>query len=102
MKVLFEDLYKKRAEIFRAVDRNETVTVYYQGRPKAVISPPPAQKDKKKARVQDQPFFGMWADREDMKDVEAYVRSLRAPRYTFGPNGPIRKPDRPKPVRAKS
>jgi hypothetical protein len=26
-------------------------------------------------------LFGMWRDREDMADVEAYVRKLRAPRY---------------------
>ncbi len=29
----------------------------------------------------DNPLFGMWRDREDMADVEAYVRKLRAPRY---------------------
>ncbi len=28
-------------------------------------------------RVQDHEAFGMWADREDMKDVDAYVRRLR-------------------------
>jgi len=26
-------------------------------------------------------LFGMWRDREDMADVEAYVRKLRAPRF---------------------
>lgn len=29
----------------------------------------------------DNPLFGMWQDREDMADVAAYVRGLRAPRY---------------------
>jgi hypothetical protein len=29
----------------------------------------------------DDPLFGMWRDREDMADVEAYVRKLRAPRF---------------------
>jgi hypothetical protein len=29
----------------------------------------------------DNPLFGMWRDREDMADVEAYVRKLRAPRF---------------------
>ncbi len=48
MKVLFEDLYKKRIEIMRAVDLNEKVNVYYQGRLKAVIRPIPAQEGKKK------------------------------------------------------
>lgn len=27
------------------------------------------------------PAFGMWRDRKDMADVEAYVRKLRAPRF---------------------
>ena len=26
-------------------------------------------------------LFGIWRDREDMADVEAYIRKLRAPRY---------------------
>ena len=31
--------------------------------------------------VTDDPAFGIWRDRDDMADVEAYVRKLRAPRY---------------------
>jgi hypothetical protein len=27
------------------------------------------------------PAFGIWADRDDMPDVQAYVRKLREPRY---------------------
>jgi hypothetical protein len=29
----------------------------------------------------EQPLIGMWQDREDMQDVESYVRQLRKPRY---------------------
>ena len=29
----------------------------------------------------EDPLFGMWRDRQDMSDVEDYVRRLRAPRY---------------------
>jgi hypothetical protein len=35
--------------------------------------------------VTDDPAFGIWRDREDTADVEAYVRRLRAPR--FNPDG---------------
>ena len=28
----------------------------------------------------DNPMFGLWRDREDLADVDAYVRKLRAPR----------------------
>jgi hypothetical protein len=31
----------------------------------------------------DNPLFGMWQDREDVADVAAYARRLRAPRYNF-------------------
>lgn len=31
--------------------------------------------------VTDDPAFGIWRDREDMADVEAYVRKIRQPRY---------------------
>lgn len=29
----------------------------------------------------DNPMFGMWRDREEIADVDTYVRKLRAPRY---------------------
>lgn len=31
--------------------------------------------------VTDDPAFGIWRDREDMTDVDQYVRALRAPRH---------------------
>ena len=29
----------------------------------------------------EDPAFGIWRDREDMADVESYLRRIRAPRY---------------------
>lgn len=29
----------------------------------------------------ENPLFGMWQDREEMADVDSYVRKLRAPRF---------------------
>ncbi len=29
----------------------------------------------------DDPLFGMWRDRTEMADAQAYVRKLRAPRF---------------------
>ena len=42
----------------------------------------PVEKQPAETFVTDDPAFGIWRDREDMADVEAYVRKLRAPRYT--------------------
>lgn len=36
------------------------------------------------AFVTDDPAFGIWRNREDMADVEAQVRRLRAPRFDRG------------------
>jgi hypothetical protein len=34
----------------------------------------------------DNPLFGLWKDREEIADVSAYARQLRAPRYTINHN----------------
>jgi len=33
------------------------------------------------AFVTDDPAFGIWRDRDDMADVQAYTRRIRAPRF---------------------
>jgi hypothetical protein len=32
-------------------------------------------------KLEENPLFGMWRDREDMADVAGYVRSIRASRF---------------------
>lgn len=82
MKASFVDLRKKSAEIIRALERNEKITIYYRGKPKAVMLPIAKESETKPAKVEEHPAFGMWVDREDMKDVEGYVRKLRKRRYS--------------------
>jgi hypothetical protein len=87
MKASAVDLRTKTREIFRALDRHEKVTIYYRGKPKAIMQliEPDGKPDGTQPlpRFEDFPAFGMWADREDMKDPVAWVRELRRPR--FGP-----------------
>ena len=52
----------------KAINRSE-VSVLHRGKPPL-------------RSVKDHPACGMWADREDMKDVAAYVRKIRQPRYS--------------------
>lgn len=35
----------------------------------------------KTGEVIEDPAFGIWRDRDDLTDVDAYVRKIRAPRY---------------------
>jgi len=52
--------------------------VTLRGKPVAKLS---ALHAKKPMRVQDHPSVGIWADREDMKDVHAWLEKIRTPRY---------------------
>ena len=81
MKASFVDLRKKSGEILRALERNESVTLLYRGKPKAIIQPIQESGKRRIEKVEDHPAFGMWADREDMKDPAAYVRKIRRRRF---------------------
>ncbi|MBX3293290.1 MAG: hypothetical protein KF881_10430 [Acidobacteria bacterium] len=37
----------------------------------------PSEDRSKRTPLQDEPFVGMWADREDMKDPVEWVRNIR-------------------------
>lgn len=39
------------------------------------------RKQQAAAFADDDPLFGMWRDREDMADVGAYIRGMRASRF---------------------
>jgi hypothetical protein len=76
MRASFVDLRKKSGEILKALERNERVTVLYRGRVKAVMQPLAGQ-GRRAGKVKDHPAFGLWAGRDDLKDVAAYVANLR-------------------------
>lgn len=60
-----------RAKLDQSADARVTVRIEEEARP-----PAPAEEF-----MTDDPAFGIWRDRQDMPDVAAYVRRLRAPRY---------------------
>ncbi len=43
---------------------------------------PAVKKRGKKSRLKDEPFLGMWKDREDMRDSVRWVRELRSNEWT--------------------
>jgi len=73
------DLRKNMKDVLAAIDRNEQVTLTYRGRRKAMIIPCSDAAETKSAA--DHPVFGMWSDREDLNDVDAFVRNLRKGRF---------------------
>ncbi len=77
MEASFLDLRKHSRDILRALERNESITLLYRGKPKAVITPIASAP---KIRAEDDPGFGIWSDRPEMEDATEYVHSLRKKR----------------------
>jgi antitoxin (DNA-binding transcriptional repressor) of toxin-antitoxin stability system len=63
------------SDILRALDHGESVTLLYRGKEKALLIPWNANGGRK--RLGGHPAVGIWADRDDLKDVRAFVRRLR-------------------------
>ncbi|MGH9403029.1 MAG: type II toxin-antitoxin system Phd/YefM family antitoxin [Terriglobia bacterium] len=76
--VTAKDLRLKTSQILKKVQQVGRVTVTLRGKPVATIS---ALKESLPTGVANDPAYGMWADREDMKDVHAWLRKIRTPRY---------------------
>lgn len=76
MKASIVDLRYRMKDVLKALDRGEPVTVLYRGKEKARLVP--ISEEKPKMRVEDHPAWGMWKDREDMKDPSEWVRKLRS------------------------
>jgi antitoxin (DNA-binding transcriptional repressor) of toxin-antitoxin stability system len=80
MNATIVDLRYKMKHVLRAIDRGETVTVLYRGKPKAKLTPIAPASGAGAAKTKDQPLFGLWKDREDMSDPASYIRRLRRAR----------------------
>ena len=69
------DLRKNMKRILGAIDANERVVLTYRGQRKAFIVP--CQEQNRHQSASQHPAFGMWKDREDLADVDLFVRGLR-------------------------
>ena len=67
--------------VLARLDRGESVTITYRGKPRARLVALPTESA---AEANEMPAFGMWQDRDDMADVPAYVRDIRKPRPDAG------------------
>lgn len=78
MQATILDLRRRMPEVLRALDRHEQVTILYRGKERATLIPSGAAADKKgKRSAKSHPAFGMWADRDDLAQVDVQVRALR-------------------------
>ena len=78
MKATIVDLRYRMKDVLSAVERGESVTVLYRGKPKARILPIAKNPG---GNLAESEVFGMWKDRKDLRDVPGYVRKLRQGRF---------------------
>lgn len=83
MHATVKDLRLHARALLAATQRGETVEITYRGKPCARLVGLAA--DQQEARPARNPAFGLWANREEVEDVDAEVRRLREPR-AFGEN----------------
>lgn len=77
MKTTAKSLRTDTKRILEAVERGEEVVVSKRGSACARIVPVEKQAAK---NIRETALFGIWQERKDMQDVEAYVDSLRSGR----------------------
>lgn len=82
MKATFVDLRKRSRDIARALDQNQSVALFYRGKPKGVIVPA-SKPAEKRIPIMRHRAFGMWRDRIDMKNVRRAVAKLRKARHAL-------------------
>ena len=61
-------------DILKALEQNESITLTYRGQKKATIIP---AHTKNETDLQKHQAFGMWRNRDDLKNVNATLRHLR-------------------------
>ena len=77
MKVTTKSLRTRAREILDCVDRGEPVTITYRGKPRARLTSIEQERTSAANRRRDMPVFGIWEDREELCDVDVYVREIR-------------------------
>gem|GEM_PF-418106 len=82
MKATFLDLRKRSREIVRALDQNQSITLFYRGKPKGVIVPA-SKPPEERISIMSHRAFGMWRHRIDMKNVRKAVARLRKARHAL-------------------
>ena len=78
MKATAKELRFHTKEILDTVLRGEEVIITYRGKPRAKLIPIDHDDNRNQSTSS---LFGIWKDNKDVKNVEAYVRSIRKGRF---------------------
>jgi prevent-host-death family protein len=78
MEITTKQLRIQPGRVIAQVNTGQEIIITYRGKACAKIIPIRNKiEDKQNLEETDNELFGMWKDREDMEDVEQYVRNMR-------------------------
>ena len=78
MEISTKQLRIQPGKIISIVNSGQDVTVTYRGKPSAkIISISKKNMIDPKALESDNELFGLWKDRENIENIDQYVRNLR-------------------------
>lgn len=78
MEFTAKELRSRVRDALDCVERGESVTITYRGTPRARLVAIDSDDATMRSGGGDSPAFGMWRDRDDLADVDAHIRNLRA------------------------
>ena len=81
MEITAKELRSRVGEALALVERGEQVTITYRGKPRARLVPVERSGEEPCYDPAPVSAFGMWEDRTDMDDVDAWVRNIRKGRF---------------------
>ena len=76
MEISAKQLRMTPGRIIAQVNNGHEITITYRGKPSAKIVPIAGRygRDLKESKEE---LFGLWKDRDDLKDIEQYIRTAR-------------------------
>ncbi|GHU78643.1 hypothetical protein FACS189485_01560 [Spirochaetia bacterium] len=80
MEITTKQLRIQPGRVIAQVNNGQEITITYRGKACAKIIPLKGKIENRRdnnLEETDNELFGMWKDREDMEDVEQYVRNMR-------------------------
>ncbi|MGH9452381.1 MAG: type II toxin-antitoxin system Phd/YefM family antitoxin [Terriglobia bacterium] len=80
MVVTAKELRLKTTEVLKKVQKAGSVTITFRGKPIANIT---ALERPAEESVKNDPAFGIWKNRKDLGNAQAWVRKMRKPRFSL-------------------
>ncbi|EDN68643.1 hypothetical protein BGP_0705 [Beggiatoa sp. PS] len=82
MQIQVNELAIDVEKLLQAIQQGEPILLMYQNQPQAQIVSLTATETTPQHDLSQSPLFGIWQDKEDCQDVQAYVDTLRQGRFS--------------------